>query len=281
VNARTKAESLMRIAVTHAAGKLQPVHDRTSGESGWVCAQVDPALAADRAGMVEMGRRFAAWAPNVAVKLPVTAAGLGALERLCAEGITVTATVSFSVAQAMAVAEAHLRAAGGRGAGRRAGKCFAVLMIGRLDDYLRDVFRDADAGVPEADIQLAGLAVAKRACVLYRERGFPAKVMVAAFRQARQVAELCGADAVLSIHPKYQKSLLAEPLPRRELINEEIDDGVMRRLSGQGEFLRAFDAGGLPVREFLSYGLTQRTLTQFTESGWKLLEAFDAPRAGA
>src|SRR5690242_17062295 len=95
--------------------RLRPIFERSSGTSGYVCAQVDPTLAGDRDGMYEMGRRLAAWAPNVAVKLPVTAAGLDVLQRLCAEGITVTATVSFSVAQVTAVAERYEAALHGRG----------------------------------------------------------------------------------------------------------------------------------------------------------------------
>ena len=184
---RARAESLMRIPVASAAKKLQPVFENTSGESGYVCAQVDPSLAGDRAGMSEMGRRFAAWAPNIAVKLPATAAGLDVLRMLCSEGITVTATVSFTVAQVTAVAECYEKALSGRGSGQRVGRCFAVLMIGRLDDYLREVFCDANAGISEPDIQQAGLAVAKHAHAIYKKKGFQAKLMIAAFRQTSQV----------------------------------------------------------------------------------------------
>ena len=41
-----------------------------------------------------MAHRFTAWAPNIAVKLPATSAGLDVLEECIAEGITITATVS-------------------------------------------------------------------------------------------------------------------------------------------------------------------------------------------
>jgi transaldolase len=279
-DAKAKAESLMRIVVAHAAGRLGPAYARTAGAHGYVCAQVDPSLAGDRDAMYAMGRRFAAWAPNIAVKLPVTAAGLDVLERLCAEGITVTATVSFTVAQVMAVAERYEKALKGRGAAGSAGRCFAVLMVGRLDDYLREVFCDARAGIADADLQLAGLAVAKHAYALYRQRGYAAKLMIAAFRQTRQVVELSGADAVLSIHPRYQKLLGKETLPREQGIGREVDPDALRRLSGQEGFLRAFNADGLAVGELISYGLTQRTLSQFTESGWKQLEQFAPPRAG-
>jgi transaldolase len=279
-DAGARAESLMRIVVTAAAERLVPIHGRSSGESGYVCAQVDPSLAGDRKGMYEMGRRYASWASNIAVKLPATAAGLDVLEKLCAEGITVTATVSFSFAQVMAVAERYERALNGRAAGAKAAKCFAVLMIGRLDDYLREIVCDAEATISETDLQQAGLAVAKRACAIYTKKGYRAKLMIAAFRQTHQVAALCGADAVLSIHPKIQKLLLHGSLPRERRMGNDILPEIVDRLSGETEFLRSFRIDGLTTGQFLSYGLTQRTLAQFYESGWKLLESFDVARPG-
>jgi transaldolase len=38
------------------------------------------------------------------------------------------------------------------------------------------------------------------------------------------------------------------------------------------EFVRAYEPDGLKPSEFVSYGVTQRTLSQFIEAGWALLE---------
>ena len=151
---------------------------------GYVCAQVNPARAGDREAMMSMAREFSQWAPNIAVKLPATAAGLDVLEDCVTEGITCTLTVSYTVAQVVAVAERYRRGI------RRAqsnntepGKCFSVIMIGRLDDYLRDVAHDAQAGVGEADIRQAGLAVSKRAYAIYQEKAYETVMIVAALRE--------------------------------------------------------------------------------------------------
>jgi transaldolase len=95
----------MRLVVTGAAQLLEPTFQNTGGKQGYVCAQVNPKRAGDREGMLAMARRFHAWAPNIAVKLPVTAAGLDVLEECAAEGITVTMTVSFTVPQVVAIGE--------------------------------------------------------------------------------------------------------------------------------------------------------------------------------
>ena len=85
----------MRLVVTKATERLLPEYEASKGRSGFVCAQVSPLHADDRERMYAMAKRFHAWAPNVAVKLPATAAGLNVLEDCIAEGITVAATVSF------------------------------------------------------------------------------------------------------------------------------------------------------------------------------------------
>ena len=135
-----KAEALSRIVAVHAAAKLLPRYEQSAGAAGYVCAQVNPNHAGNRECMLAAARRYAAWAPNIAVKLPATAAALDVLEDAVAEGITVAATVSFTVPQVVAAAE-RCRAgmARARTRGVKPGKCFAVLMIGRLDDYLREV----------------------------------------------------------------------------------------------------------------------------------------------
>ncbi len=270
-----KAENLMSIAITHAARQLEPHYEKSAGRMGYVCAQVNPARAADRECMLSMARRFHAWAPNIAVKLPATAAGLDVLEDCTAEGITATLTVSYTVPQVIAIAERHrlgIRRAGQNGV--EPGKCFAVIMIGRLDDYIRDVAHDSKAGIGEADICQVGLAVSKRAYSIYKQRDYEAVLLVAALRGTYHMTELAGADIVMSIAPPYQEMLLSEELPREERIGREIPADVIERLSALGEFARAYEPDGMAPEEFITYGVVQKTLAQFHEGGWKLLENF-------
>jgi len=59
------------------------------------CAQVNPTKAGNREPMLAMARRLSQWAPNIAVKVPATAAGLDVLEDCAAEGITCTLTIQL------------------------------------------------------------------------------------------------------------------------------------------------------------------------------------------
>src|SRR5262252_8355397 len=49
-----KAEALMRIAVTKTAQKFLPEYEASKGQSGFVCAQVNPLRAGDRECMLPM-----------------------------------------------------------------------------------------------------------------------------------------------------------------------------------------------------------------------------------
>jgi transaldolase len=270
-----KAEKLMSVAITHAAQQLEPQHDKSEGRMGYVCAQVNPARAAEREYMLPMARRFHAWAPNIAVKLPATAAGLDVLEDCTAEGITATLTISYTVPQVIAIAERHRQGIQrARQNGIEPGKCFAVIMIGRLDDYLRDVAHDCEADIDESDIRQAGLAVSKRAYSIYRQRDYEAVLIVAALRGTYHMTELTGAQIIMSIAPPYQEMLLSEELTCEERIDRRIPGDVIERLSTLPEFVRAYEPEGMEPTDFIEYGVTQKTLAQFHEGGWKLLENF-------
>jgi transaldolase len=273
LDAEQKAEELMRLMVTRAAAMYRPHFDPGRKKTGFVCAQVNPSRAGDRESMTAMARRFHAWAPNIAVKLPAVSAGLDVLEDCIAEGITVTATVSFTVPQVVAIA-ARCRAGRLRAErkGIKPGECFAAIMIGRLDDYLREVALDNNAGISESDICQAGLAVTKRAYTIYQDRQYEAVLMVAALRGSYHLTELAGAELVMSIAPEPQEWFVQKDYPREERIEKEIDPGVLSRLSTIPEFTKAYELEGMSPNDFISYGATQRTLSQYIEAGWKLLE---------
>ena len=270
-----RAEQLMSIAITHAAQQLESEYEKSGEQMGYVCAQVNPIRAGERDIMLAMARRFSQWAPNIAVKLPATAAGLDVLEDCTAEGITCTLTISYTVPQVIAIAERHRQGIQrARQSGVEPGKCFAVIMIGRLDDYLRDVAHDYKADISESDVRQAGLAVSKRACSIFKQRGYEAMLIVAALRGTYHMTELAGAEIIMSIAPPYQEMLLSEELPQEERIDADIAGDVIERLATLPEFVRAYEPDGMTPEEFITYGVTQKTLAQFYEGGWKLLENF-------
>jgi transaldolase len=271
-----KAEEIIKRVTQKNAKALEPVYHATAGSQGYVCAQVNPKKPGDADDMLDMAKRLASWAPNIAVKLPVTAAGLEVLEECIYQGFTITATVSFTLPQVLAIAERHQKAlARARAAGRQGGRCFAVVMVGRIDDYIRDVAHDARADVSEPDIIQCGTAIVKRAYALFNEHGYEAVLMPAGMRGAYHAADFAGADMSLSIHPKIQAMIAELPEPFAERISIPVEADVLKRLFKIPEFVRAYEPDGLEPAEFITFGVVQKTLAQFMETGWIPIESFE------
>ena len=152
-----------------AAQLLRPVHQASGGVDGWVSLEVSPLLADDGAATAAEAKRLHALAdcPNLFIKIPGTAAGLGAIEEAIFAGVPVNVTLLFSREQYLAAADAYWR-----GITRRIGagldpkvNSVASLFISRWDKAV------AVAGkLPPALDNRLGLAIAGRAYRAYRER---------------------------------------------------------------------------------------------------------------
>ncbi|MCL3837280.1 transaldolase [Aeromicrobium duanguangcaii] len=96
--------------VRDACDILRPVYDRTDGFDGRVSIEVEPGLARDTDGTVEMAERL--WKeidrPNVMIKIPATREGLPAIAAAIAKGISVNVTLIFSLERYRGVMDAYL-----------------------------------------------------------------------------------------------------------------------------------------------------------------------------
>ena len=129
---------------------------------GPVSAEVVATTASD---MIAEGRRLAAIADNIAVKVPLTWDGLKACKVLSGEGRMVNVTLCFSANQALLAA--------------KAGATFISPFIGRLDD-----------------INLDGLQLIADIRRIYDNYGFTTQVLAASIRSANHMSECAkiGAD---------------------------------------------------------------------------------------
>ena len=78
-----------------------PIYENTDGKKGKLSLQVNPKYYRNADLMVTQADQLASIAPNIAIKCPAVAAGIKAIESLTAKGISINATVSFSVPQAI------------------------------------------------------------------------------------------------------------------------------------------------------------------------------------
>jgi transaldolase len=261
------AWALIEALGVKAAAILEPVHKATRAARGFLSMQVNPKLYPDSERMFEHGRVLAAVAPNVAIKVPATAAGIRAAEELVAAGINVNATVSFTVAQSVAVAEAFERGldrARDRGVDMKTLHPYATIMLGRLDDHLQRVMAKEGIVVDPAHVSRAGIAVFKRARAVFKERGYRGTLLAAAYRHHLHWSELIGPGIVQSIPYTWWKQFEASDIEVRPTLDEPMDPAVVATLSGRFEdFRRAYGVDTLSVEDFARFGPTIHTLNQF------------------
>src|SRR6202022_2291461 len=195
---------LVREVSVKAAGLLRPVFEAHQGKNGRLSIQTDPRLFRDSKAIVEQAEEFNRLAPNMIVKIPVTRAGIPAIEEATYRGISINATVSFSLPQCIAVAEAVERGLKRReqeGKDIRPMGPVCTIMVGRLDDWLKVLVEKENIAVDPGHLEWAGVAVFKKAYGIFRERGYRIRLLSAAFRNHMHWSELIGADAVIS--PPY------------------------------------------------------------------------------
>jgi transaldolase len=153
-----------------------------------ICAVVPGPVSAEVAAtdfptMVAEAEKLCAIAPNVAIKLPLTPAGLKVCKLLSGRGVMTNVTLCFSAAQAILAA--------------KAGASFVSPFVGRLDDIGQD-----------------GMGLIEEICTIYRQYpAFRTEVLVASIRHPIHVVKAAKLGAhVATIPPAVMRQLFAHPL---------------------------------------------------------------------
>jgi transaldolase len=261
------AWQLVREVSVQAAALLKPIFDQQRGRNGRLSIQTDPRLFRDAEAMVKQSVDFDRLASNMIVKLPATQAGILAIEEATYQGISINATVCFTVPQCVAVAEAVERGLKRR---EKDGKEIATMgpvctiMVGRLDDWLKVLMERSNLTIDPCVLEWAGVAVFKKAYQLFRERGYRLRLLSAAFRNHMHWSALIGGDVVISPPYSWQVRFNASDIEIRPRIDEPVPGGVVDvLLKTFPDFCRAYNEDGLTPAEFDSFGPTVRTLRQF------------------
>jgi transaldolase len=250
-----------------AAKLLEPAFAAYAGRNGRLSIQTDPRLYRNAGAIVEQGMAFSRLAPNIIVKIPATSAGVVAIEEATYRGLSVNATVCFTLPQCIAVAEAVERGLKRRENEDKDVKSMGpvcTIMVGRLDDWLKVQLDKREITIEPGLIEWAGVAVFKKTYAIYRERGYRLRLLSAAFRNHMHWSELIGADAVISPPSAWIKRFNAGDVEVRPRIDNPVDPEVVKQLLAHfPDFRRAYSEAGLSTDEFDTFPPTVRTLRQF------------------
>jgi len=256
------------------AALLKPIFAAQGGRNGRLSIQTDPRYYRSSEAIVEQAVYFSRLSPNMIVKIPATRAGIVAIEEATYLGVSINATVSFTVPQAIAVAEAverglQRREKQGLDVGSMGPVC--TIMVGRLDDWLKVLIDKDDVCTDPGYLEWAGVAVFKRAYRIYRERGYRLRLLSAAFRNHMHWSVFIGGDVVISPPCAWQKRYNASDIEAVPRMDNPVDPVIVRELRAKfPDFVRAYEEGGLSIEEFDTFGCTRRTLRQFLAAGAEL-----------
>ena len=158
---------------------IEVLREITAACSGPVSAEV---VALDYDGMMAQAEKLRKVADNVAIKVPLTEAGLKTCRSLTSDGTMVNVTLCFSAAQALLAA--------------KAGASFISPFVGRLDD-----------------IGTSGMELISDIRMIYDNYDFATEILVASVRSPMHIVEAAkiGAD-VMTAPPKVIHQLFKHPL---------------------------------------------------------------------
>jgi transaldolase len=261
---------LIEEMAVRAAELLLPVFEREQRRKGRLSIQTDPRLYRSADRIIAQGLRFNGLAPNMQVKVPATRAGITAIEEVTAAGVSINATVCFTVPQAIAVAEAVERglarheADGGDTSGMTP---VCTIMVGRLDDWMGVLAKRDGIVVDPGLVHWAGIAAFKRAYGIFGQRGYRTRLLAAAYRHHLHWSELIGGDIVLTIPCAWQRLFNASDVEVVPRIDNPVPPEIVDSLQAHfPDFRRAYAPDGLSIDEFDGYGATVRTLRGFIAS---------------
>ena len=268
------AWQIVREISAKSAALLKPIFDTQKGRNGRLSIQTDPRLFRNTEAIVRQAEEFNGLAPNMIVKIPVTRAGIPAIEEATYRGISINATVCFTLSQSVAVAEAVER-----GLKRREseGKEIAsmgpvcTIMVGRLDDWLKVAAEKENISIDPGYLEWAGVAVFKKTYDLFQKRVYRIRLLSAAFRNHMHWSEFIGGDVVISPPYAWQVRFNASDIEVLPRIDKPVEQRVVEELSRKfADFRRANEEGGFAIEEFDAFPPTRRTLRQFIAACYDL-----------
>ena len=252
-----------------AAKLLEPIFEAENGRNGRLSMQTDPRLARSAKALADQAEEFHNLAKNIIVKIPATSVGVEAIEEATYRGVSINVTVSFSVAQAVVTGEAIERGLKRREAeGKDTSQMGPVvtLMVGRLDDWIKEVAKRDRLFIDPGHLEWCGVAAFKRAYQEFQKRGLRARMLSAAFRNVMHWSEFVGGDVVVSPPFSWAKLINDSDYKVEERMDIPVHEDIMKTLLSIPEFVRAYEPDGMTPEEFDTFGATVRTLRGFLQA---------------
>ncbi len=255
-----------------------PLYERQPGLQGFVSIQGNPQADEDSKHIVDEALRYRELGKNFIAKIPVTEAGLRAMEALIAENMPTIATEVMGIAQAIEACEMYQRVSASAGVHP---PFYLTHITGILDEHLTNVVRKERIEISPGVLSQAGCIVARKQYRIFKERNYPGTMLGGGARGLHHFTEMVGGEIHITINWKGTADKLIElnPLVADRVhapAPQEVVDELLEKIP---DFAKAYIEDGLSTEEFRSFGPVVLFRSSFI-AGWQhLLDVIKRRRA--
>jgi transaldolase len=270
-NNDSAAEHVYQTVTKRILDAFLPIYEESDGAFGYVTMQGDPRLDKDPKAIVAEAFRCRNLGPNFMAKIPVTKAGIDALERVVEQNVPICATEIFSVSQAVHMCEVYERAS------KRSGNqppFYVTHITGILDQLFQNTVQSEGIDISSGALAQAGCIIARKEYSIMKERGYPGIFLGGGARGLEHFTEMVGGDLAVTLNWSTMQELIETDGPVEFRIDVQAPKNVIDELCEKlPNFRRAYEEGALSVEEYEDFGPVALFRTMFLNGYARLLDA--------
>lgn len=246
-----------------------PLYEDKPGYQGFVSIQGNPFFDDNKDHILAEALQYSKLGKNFIAKIPVTKAGLEALEDLIPKNIPIIATEIMSISQAVYVCEMYQRISKKN---RSYPPFYVTHITGIFDEYLQNIVKQDNVNISSDILWQAGCIVARKQYSILKERDYPGIMLGGGARGLHHFTEMVGSDMHITINWKGTVDKLIELNPPvvYRMFNPAPQDVIDELTEKIHDFKKAYFENGLKIDEFKNFGPVNLFRTQFM-NGWEYL----------
>jgi len=247
------AELVQQKLVKHLMDIFLPLYEKNPGKEGLVSIQGNPFSDHDANQMIDEAFRYRGLGKNFIAKIPVTKAGIEAMEALIPEDIPMIATEVMAIPQAIAMCEMYHRVSEQC---KKKPPFYITHITGIFDDYMKNVVTHENIDIAPDILWQAGCIIARKQYKILKERNYPGIMLGGGARGLHHFTEMVGSDMHITINWKGTADKLIEMDPpviyRMETPEPQyVKDELLEKIP---DFRKAYMEDDLSIEEFENFG---------------------------
>ncbi len=269
-NDQQTADLVQQKLIKHLLDIFLPLYNKNPGKKGFVSIQGNPLVDNNVNQIVDGALRYRRLGKNFIAKIPVTKAGIAALEALIPENIPMIATEVMAIPQAIAVCEMYQRVSK---QSKKNPPFYLTNITGIFDDHLKNVVAQDNIDIASDILWQAGCIVARKQYKIFKERNYPGIMLGGGARGLHHFTEMVGSEMHITINWESTADKLIEMNPpvvyRMDTPTPQyVIDELLEKIP---DFRKAYQKDDLSIEEFEDFGPVVLFRNMFIR-GWEDLE---------